>query len=344
MRSFFEPRFGAVLSGVRVHAGVTAAALAKRVNARAFTVGEDLFFGAGEYQPATSAGRRLLAHELVHTLQQPSALRREPQGARQLQDCRAIGRGAILDAAMREAAALARDCATALDGLLNSWAADTDDPVVLAARNALARGFNIEADKRIWVDVLGIDATQVARQDHGDHAVAVRVRDNFQQIAADAPGYVGAPACPRRMTSGQPCFGCVAGDHARCRRGTIAFVPSDFIGRPSSAILLCPAFFDDRANRATILIHELAHLQTFAALDTHAGTRYYGCPVAPVDVWGRPLPSPGLRDPAEIAGIADAYSCFAETFRSARIAHRRAVMWRQRARQAVEEAVGNEAP
>ena len=69
-RSFFEQRLGADLSAVRVHTRAEAAASADALGARAYTVGSDLVFGAGEYQPAAAAGRRLLAHELVHVLQQ----------------------------------------------------------------------------------------------------------------------------------------------------------------------------------------------------------------------------------------------------------------------------------
>jgi hypothetical protein len=76
-RRFFEPRFGADLSHVRVHADGAAAQLASRVNARAFTIGRDVFFGAGEWGPGTASGRRLLAHELTHTIQQGNDLRRQ---------------------------------------------------------------------------------------------------------------------------------------------------------------------------------------------------------------------------------------------------------------------------
>jgi hypothetical protein len=69
-RSFFERRLGHDLSGVRVHHNAGAAGLARSVNARAFTVGRDIVFGAGEYQPQSSPGRRLLAHELAHVVQQ----------------------------------------------------------------------------------------------------------------------------------------------------------------------------------------------------------------------------------------------------------------------------------
>ena len=69
-RAFMEPRLASDLGGVRVHSDARAGESARAVGARAFAVGQDLVFGAGEYAPATPAGRRLLAHELAHTSQQ----------------------------------------------------------------------------------------------------------------------------------------------------------------------------------------------------------------------------------------------------------------------------------
>ena len=69
-RSFFEPRFGKDFSQVRIHTDTKAADTAKAVNARAFTLGHDVVFGAGEYQPGSKESQRLLAHELTHTVQQ----------------------------------------------------------------------------------------------------------------------------------------------------------------------------------------------------------------------------------------------------------------------------------
>ncbi|MCP4256660.1 MAG: DUF4157 domain-containing protein [Planctomycetes bacterium] len=68
-RSFFEPRFGADFSGVRVHTDSKANNLARSINAKAFTVGKDLVFGSSQYSPETSGGRKLLIHELTHILQ-----------------------------------------------------------------------------------------------------------------------------------------------------------------------------------------------------------------------------------------------------------------------------------
>jgi hypothetical protein len=70
--AFFEPRFGGDLGDVRVHADARADAAARSINARAFTLGRDVAFAAGEYQPGSARGRGLLAHELVHVVQQSS--------------------------------------------------------------------------------------------------------------------------------------------------------------------------------------------------------------------------------------------------------------------------------
>ncbi|MBT9314392.1 eCIS core domain-containing protein [Leptothoe spongobia] len=69
-RRFFEPRFGTDFSGVRVHTGQRAMEIAKEINARAFTLRNNVFFGAGQYVPESSAGKKLLAHELTHVVQQ----------------------------------------------------------------------------------------------------------------------------------------------------------------------------------------------------------------------------------------------------------------------------------
>ncbi len=72
-RGFLEPRFGHSFGDVRVHTDEQAAEAAGSVNALAFTVGRDVVFGAGQYAPGTTEGRRLLAHELTHVVQQQGA-------------------------------------------------------------------------------------------------------------------------------------------------------------------------------------------------------------------------------------------------------------------------------
>lgn len=69
-RAFMEPRFGYDFSNVRIHTDGRAAESARAVNALAYTVGRDVVFGNGQYDPTTAGGRGTLAHELTHVVQQ----------------------------------------------------------------------------------------------------------------------------------------------------------------------------------------------------------------------------------------------------------------------------------
>lgn len=72
VQGFFEPRFGRDFSQVRIHTDSQTAYLARIMNAKAFTVGQDIAFGAGKYSPGATEGINLLAHELTHVVQQNS--------------------------------------------------------------------------------------------------------------------------------------------------------------------------------------------------------------------------------------------------------------------------------
>jgi len=81
-RSFFEPRFGQDFGNVSIHTGAQADSLNRQLEARAFTTGSDIFFRSGEYNPESSGGRELLAHELTHVVQQGGS-----QAQRKSEDC-----------------------------------------------------------------------------------------------------------------------------------------------------------------------------------------------------------------------------------------------------------------
>ena len=83
VRNFMEPHFGADFSHVRIHADNESAALSNQLKARAFTYRNHIFFARGQYQPGTSDGKLLLAHELTHILQQSNQIQRkaEPSAA-----------------------------------------------------------------------------------------------------------------------------------------------------------------------------------------------------------------------------------------------------------------------
>jgi Domain of unknown function (DUF4157) len=74
-RRFMEPRFGDDFGDLRVHTDAKAAESAKALGALAYTYGSHIVFAAGRYQPDTTAGRSLLAHELAHSIQQSDQTR-----------------------------------------------------------------------------------------------------------------------------------------------------------------------------------------------------------------------------------------------------------------------------
>jgi hypothetical protein len=98
-RAAMERRFGEDFGAVRVHDDRQAADSARAVNAVAYTVGQDVVFGRGQYDPASSAGRRLMAHELAHVIQQ--------RGQRTRTGWDGLRLAASRDSAEREASMLA---------------------------------------------------------------------------------------------------------------------------------------------------------------------------------------------------------------------------------------------
>ncbi len=69
-RSFFEPKFGTSFKNVKIHTDTHSSEAAGSINAKAFTAGQNIVFGQGQYSPGTDSGKRLLAHELTHVVQQ----------------------------------------------------------------------------------------------------------------------------------------------------------------------------------------------------------------------------------------------------------------------------------
>lgn len=83
VRAEMEPRFGHDFGAIRVHADPRASASAREIGSRAYTVGHNIVFAAGQYAPQTAAGRHLLAHELAHVVQQarsPGSIQTAPNG------------------------------------------------------------------------------------------------------------------------------------------------------------------------------------------------------------------------------------------------------------------------
>jgi hypothetical protein len=92
VRGQMEAGFGADLSDVRVHTGSQAAQLNRQVSARAFTHGKDIYLGAGQPDFASQEGKRLLAHELTHTIQQTGGRARRQEEEEQKVQMQPVGR------------------------------------------------------------------------------------------------------------------------------------------------------------------------------------------------------------------------------------------------------------
>jgi outer membrane protein OmpA-like peptidoglycan-associated protein len=155
VREFMESRFGRDFSGVRVHTGSQSRSSAEAMHAQAYTVGQDIVFGAGAHAPGTAAGRRLIAHELTHTLQQRSApgafaaksMLSEPGGADEREADRAaaavMGGGARPAVSVAPTAAVQRACGVAGIGTPAGCSAE---PPTFVPGQFISR-FNVECDE-----------------------------------------------------------------------------------------------------------------------------------------------------------------------------------------------------
>ena len=76
---FMESRFGTDFSQVKIHTGSQAVQMSRELSAQAFTVGNDIYFNEGKYNPNSDSGKHLLAHELTHTIQQSGGIGRKIQ-------------------------------------------------------------------------------------------------------------------------------------------------------------------------------------------------------------------------------------------------------------------------
>ncbi len=119
LRQDMEDRFGQNFSQVRMHTSTTAEQSARDVNAHAYTVGNNVVFGAGQFAPGTNEGRRLLAHELAHVVQQSSnvgfRIQRQPapdvnKSGKYIEDLYRSGARQLDDPVLSDAASNVQNC------------------------------------------------------------------------------------------------------------------------------------------------------------------------------------------------------------------------------------------
>lgn len=255
-RAYMEPRFGQDFSRVRVHTDIRASEAARDVHARAFTVGHGVVFASGAYMPRSAAGKRLLAHELTHVVQQGGTV--PGQGGYAI--------GSSDDRFEREADAIA-------DRILQSGGTGRALPAVGATELRLQRtpAFKADCNQLQRCDV--VEALPAARQ-YIDGAIGevapvasgavtagrivdllnvhfhvptpenvATILDNYRQIR----GTLDAPLD----------YHCYGYDNDQCKsdKGVVGAL-SDCNGE----VDICPDFHNLRCEeRARLLVHELTH-------------------------------------------------------------------------------------
>jgi outer membrane protein OmpA-like peptidoglycan-associated protein len=180
VRGFFESRFGRSFGDVRVHADHEADTAARSIDALAFTVGRDVVFSAGAYSPDTQSGRRLLAHELTHVVQQHGSgpwIQRAPT-------CPARPSGEAAQSRtpagiLATNVALASSTISQLDirdfavGSANLPPGTTSDPQWQRALSIMTGDPSIKIQVTAFTDCAGSDAENVSlRQDRADTVVS----------------------------------------------------------------------------------------------------------------------------------------------------------------------------
>jgi len=260
-RAFFEPRFGRDFSGVRVHTDSYAAGLARSVNAKAFTRGKDIVFGSGQYSPGSSSGKRLLAHELTHVLQQGGSRSGSPDKLQRTVlntafSCPANTAGAPNNplAEMQAIDARAQQMAMGLSNIL--WL----DSILVLDPSIPWTEFIPYTLYFGWPEAVGggfrnrfTGAIRPTRRQAASEEMA-RLSDRFNTLAT----YLAGPIRYRCRQVGQLVMfgGCT--DRCKAHYLAITCIPTD-----NRTIVICPGFWalNNRDQQAGVIIHETVHMR-----------------------------------------------------------------------------------
>lgn len=195
-RAFMEPRFGHDFGDVRVYTDAQAAESARSVDALAYTVGRQVVFGAGQYAPHTAAGRQLLAHELVHVVQQAGT------GSYQIQALRLDSPHSVYEQQAQEAARLVAEGASfEPSGLVDAGLVQRDlateppaeareQPDLTPEKIQTALAFNrtrfTQEQTRLIQDIVGTDPTGIWTEE--DILAVAQIQEEYN---LEADGIIG---------------------------------------------------------------------------------------------------------------------------------------------------------
>jgi Domain of unknown function (DUF4157) len=272
-QSFMESRFGTDFSHVKIHTGDDAVQMSRELNAQAFTVGSDIYFNSGKYNPSSDSGKHLLAHELTHTVQQGGATAGMVQ-REVIENCSTPQNEAIAEAI------------TQAYSYLGSAIRALQAPLTIAARNALWLAFRTDTED-----------------------VAQAVLANLQHIRNNITRTTYRCNQPSDSNYGADC----ANTNTFTPYGYVSrtSVCGNGQGRPVSPIYLCiPSFTNlGMVKQGLTIIHEAAHLflnicDTGYFTDTCGESAASGTLSADAPRSGTAGDNPALR-----LNNADAYAC-----------------------------------
>lgn len=256
-RSFMEKRFGVDFSGVRIHTDGNAVQMNRGLNAEAFTYGRDIYFGAGGYSPGTSSGKRLLAHELTHVVQQKSI--------NVFQSGKIVERIPHISNSSDKKTKAFQFYQTPDDPMIQFQRFRDCTPGITRAAMTQDQIDNLLLGSRMAAEFLAIYAEDAVRNIRAGTASAAEVAAFAGHFGAPTPAQINTILdrfiiISRRLSSNR-LFICNTAGSAYCSNGSCAYV---WCGGPRNLMHICPPFFQDpfpcaEPDTDSTMIHESAH-------------------------------------------------------------------------------------
>jgi len=241
-RSFFEPKFGYDFSKVKIHTDNVAAKSAQSVNALAYTTGNNIVFNSGQYNPQTDSGKKLLAHELTHVVQQDVDI-----STKKIQR-RVIDSHVVTTQAMTDRLGLTRqqivDTITAADADAIVLAQAAEDALTTQLANA-QNGDPVDPDTELILnEELGLSFNNAAQRGLIREQIRrfTRIRETLES------GYL------RYLAIGIGNVSIIGCDPEPCGTEFASSCPGNRL------IVLCQTFWDTPAEQSATILHEPFHI------------------------------------------------------------------------------------
>jgi len=240
-QSFMQNNLGTDFSKIKIHTDTEAIQMNQELNAKAFTVGNDIYFNEGQYQPASDSGKHLLAHELVHTIQQGGS------------NVKTIQRRVIDSHVTTTPAMLARLGLTRQEVIDTITAADADAIVLAqAAEDALTTQLaNAQAGNPVdaGTELILNEELGLSFNNRAQHAVIGQQITRFRRVRETLEsGFLSFIALG---IGNIKLVGCEAGN---CDDAFAFSCPGNRL------ITLCQAFWDEADEQAGTILHEPFHV------------------------------------------------------------------------------------